>query len=125
MVLVYFMGLIKDSNKQESDRAQESNNKQSTEYVKTLKRVSLKIDKWHDQMIQMKQGTFQDDNEFVTLGNSPSRFHSSDEETEDMSETKNREDSKRREGKRKNKGLAISSINNFSLTNQTDLNSVN
>jgi len=33
-----------------------------------------------------KTGTFEDDKDFVTLGNSPSRFHSSDEETVEDSE---------------------------------------
>lgn len=32
-----------------------------------------------------KRGTFEDDKDFITLGNSPSRFHSSDEDTEDDS----------------------------------------
>lgn len=39
-----------------------------------------------------KRGTFENDLDFVTLGNSPSRFHSSEEETEDDSLKKVKQD---------------------------------
>lgn len=43
-------------------------------------KVSKKIEVWHGTMSLKKQGTFNDDEDFFEIGNSPSKFLSSDEE---------------------------------------------
>jgi len=42
-----------------------------------LSNFANKIDKWHTKMSLKKQGSFNEDNEFFEIGNSPSRFESS------------------------------------------------
>ena len=51
-------------------------------YKNKIKRFSKKIDVWHDKMTLKKQGTFDNDTDFISMGNSPSKFQSSDEEEE-------------------------------------------
>ncbi|CDW90807.1 protein kinase domain containing protein [Stylonychia lemnae] len=81
MVLLFFMSMI---NQQNQSKRYERSNVESEEDMKFYKqkclKVSKKIDSWHQQMSLKKQGTFKDDEDFITLGNSPSRFCSSDEE---------------------------------------------
>ena len=65
-------------------------------YKQLLKKVVKKIDKWHSNEEERKQGTFENDDDYVGLSPSPSNFSSSScnsfskEETKDQSLSKDR-----------------------------------
>lgn len=54
--------------------------KEHESYKRKIKKISSKIDTWHMERIQTKKGTFEADEEFIAIGNSPSKFESDSEE---------------------------------------------
>jgi len=76
MVLAYFLTMVKKQNQRDQNENDRLN------YKNKIKRVSNKIDVWHNRMKERKRGTFNSDKDFIEVGNSPSRFCSSDEDDE-------------------------------------------
>ena len=66
----------------------ESSNKAHQAYKKKITKISTKIEKWHKERTQTKKGTFDADDEFISIGNSPSKFESGSEEDQNTSRTR-------------------------------------
>ena len=71
MILMYFLSIVKHQNSEQKDCKQ---------YKKKLIHFSERIEKWHSKMQLQKKGTFVNDQDFVEIGNSPSRFETSEDE---------------------------------------------
>jgi hypothetical protein len=67
---MYFLSVVKQSNKELHEAL-------PSHYVKKVNLVTKKIELWHTNLSLKKQGSFNEDKEFIELGNSPSNFTSS------------------------------------------------
>lgn len=63
--------------------------KQFEEYKDLLERVSVRIDSWHEEIVNKRQGKFERDEDFIDLMPSPTKFQSDrSSSSEDYSDTK-------------------------------------
>lgn len=65
--MVYFLSMIKTQEERDCDGY-------NYEYKQKVDYVAEKIDDWHSQLTLQKQGSFHYDNDFIEIGNSPSKF---------------------------------------------------
>ena len=67
MILVYFLSIVKNSQGKPCDPV----------YKNHIERIASKIESWHNRLSLKKKGSFNEDRDFIEIGNSPSRFSSS------------------------------------------------